>query len=291
VAVSTAAFDLNSIRSASFPTAKHGYDRRAVDHFLVGLVDWLETAPRVLDGTSEELDWVEARDSKTLLSAEEVARSIVDEANERARRILERAEREADRRGLASVEETDRLRVQLGEARRESARLEAELERGRQDLDRVAELERMAIAAQERSREVEQAAGAEIARLRLELANAVRGQGPTWQQPQPQPEPQPEHEPELRRLEHELRVLEQELRLEARDLRQREQELLRRELERATSLRRRLEGDLAGTSDRESVTASVLSADFAEQLALTEARFDRAERHIDHLARMGRTSA
>jgi hypothetical protein len=277
VAVSSPAFDLNALRAATFPTAKHGYDRRAVDHFLLKLVDWLETAPRA-SGTESDVDWVDPRDSRALLSAEKVAQSVVEEARERARQILERAERDAARFREAPPLQDAGLQQELDEARREAHRLKAELDQSREALARLSDLEALASAAQERGRQVERAAGAEIARLRQQLEEATD-----------RPAPPPllaDREPELLQFERELRLLEKELRQDARDLRQREQELLLHELKRANVLQRRLEADLTAPPRATREASTALSSDLSEQLALAEARFDRAERHIEHLIQM-----
>jgi hypothetical protein len=275
--VSSPPFDLRALRSATFPTAKHGYDRRAVDHLLLQLVDWLESAPGAADSESD-LDWVDARRSRELLSAEQVAQSVVEEAREQARRILARAEREAARFQASPTTESDDLQRQLRESRQEADRLKAELAASREALTRVSELESLAAAAQQRGRQVERAAGAEIARLRRQLEEAT-GRPPATSLPA-------DREPELLQFERELRLLEKELWQEARDLRQREQELLLHELKRANLLQRRLEKDLRAQPEPTGEVSSALSPDFSEQLALAEARFDRAERHIEHLVQM-----
>ena len=75
---------LDRIRSATFPSARRGYDKQEVEKFLSRLADWLETGAEEDDSRSEtvkrELKRVGERTGAILAQAEESAEEIRTEA-------------------------------------------------------------------------------------------------------------------------------------------------------------------------------------------------------------------
>jgi DivIVA domain-containing protein len=102
---------IDRIRSATFPVARRGYEKREVDRFLNGIADWLETGggdqsraeivrrdlERVGEQTARIL--VDAHDAgeQHLAEARQEAELIVTRAREQAAKIVEAARAEATR--------------------------------------------------------------------------------------------------------------------------------------------------------------------------------------------------
>jgi DivIVA domain-containing protein len=191
---------VDRIRSASFGTARRGYDRRQVDDFLARVVHRLESEPVAFDPDIVKRRLEEVGESTTgiLTAAEETARKLQGEASADAQRLRE-----------AATEAAEQLRSEakeFAEATREKASEEAR--RLRMDATRKAEeiigsAEARAEELLERSLERRTVLDANIERLldrRAEIADRLRElaaelQGLADDQPQAPPdEPQPEGE-------------------------------------------------------------------------------------------------
>jgi DivIVA domain-containing protein len=89
---------VDRIRRATFPVARRGYSKRAVDRFLDRVADWLETGtgdPARADLLRRDLARVGRRTAAILLEADTEARRLRTEAEREAARIVRRAREEA----------------------------------------------------------------------------------------------------------------------------------------------------------------------------------------------------
>jgi DivIVA domain-containing protein len=106
---------VDRIRRATFPVARRGYSKRAVDRFLDRVAEWLETGtgdPARADLLRRDLARVGRRTAAILLEADAEARRLRAEAEREAARIVRRAREEAelissgtDRPGAPSLQE------------------------------------------------------------------------------------------------------------------------------------------------------------------------------------------
>jgi DivIVA domain-containing protein len=90
---------VDRIRRATFPVARRGYSKRAVDRFLDRVADWLETGtgdPARADLLRRDLARVGRRTAAILLEADAEARRLRTEAEREAARIVRRAREEAE---------------------------------------------------------------------------------------------------------------------------------------------------------------------------------------------------
>ena len=97
---------IDRIRSATFPVARRGYDKREVDRFLGELADWLETGggdETRADAVRRELERVGQQTGAILAEAQEGAEQIRAEAEDEARGTVNSSEpggrRDPDRGG------------------------------------------------------------------------------------------------------------------------------------------------------------------------------------------------
>ena len=102
---------IDRIRSATFPVARRGYEKREVDRFLSKLADWLETGggdqsraeivrrdlERVGEHTARILVDAHEAGEQVMAEARQEAEAVVAHAREQAARILESARAEASR--------------------------------------------------------------------------------------------------------------------------------------------------------------------------------------------------
>lgn len=131
---------IERIRSATFPIARKGYDKREVERFLTSLADWLEGGgadEALSDVIKRELERVGQKTGAILAAAHEAAEEIRLEAEEEAGRTIEDARRE-EMRIRALVEEYDSRGREEADRYAEETRQEADLyaSRTRQDADR-----------------------------------------------------------------------------------------------------------------------------------------------------------
>jgi DivIVA domain-containing protein len=166
--------DIERLRDTRFTIARRGYDQREVDHFLEGLVAWLEgdAAQDLGDiAVTRKLELVGKSTSRILLTAEQEATTLRSAAEEECETLLADAEAESRDIRRAADEYAAHVRAQADEDARESeaeARAKAaeivdEGERRRAEIEGVVkELEAR------RDRTVQ-----ELERLRTELGSTI----------------------------------------------------------------------------------------------------------------------
>jgi DivIVA domain-containing protein len=89
---------IERIRSATFPIARKGYEKREVERFLGKLADWLEAGggdQARSDLVKRELERVGEKTASILATAEDSAAEIRTEAEQEATATLNRAREEA----------------------------------------------------------------------------------------------------------------------------------------------------------------------------------------------------
>ncbi len=170
---------IDRIRSATFPIARRGYEKREVDRFLTRLGDWLETGGGDQARTElvrRELERVGEKTAKILTDSHEVGEQLRAEAD----RYAATTRAEADARGERTRIETEQYASETREA------AESETARLRQEADVYsAEARRAAddYAAQKRdeadeyaieiAREADQAAAELTAKAERDAENKV----------------------------------------------------------------------------------------------------------------------
>jgi len=90
---------IDRIRSATFPVARRGYDKREVDRFLSRLADWLETGgadQTRAETVRRDLERVGQQTGKILTEAHDAGDQIRAEAERDAARLAERARAQAE---------------------------------------------------------------------------------------------------------------------------------------------------------------------------------------------------
>jgi DivIVA domain-containing protein len=90
--------NVDRIRRVTFPVARRGYSKRAVDRFLDRLADWLEIGtgdPARADLMRREMARVGTRTAAILEEAEVAAQRLREEAERDAALIIRRAREEA----------------------------------------------------------------------------------------------------------------------------------------------------------------------------------------------------
>lgn len=102
---------IDRIRSATFPVARRGYEKREVDRFLNSLADWLETGGA--DQTRAELvrrdlERIGEQTGKVLTDAHDAGEQIRAEAEREAGAIIEQAETQAEQMRAAAGQARDR---------------------------------------------------------------------------------------------------------------------------------------------------------------------------------------
>jgi DivIVA domain-containing protein len=99
---------IERIRSATFPIARKGYEKREVERFLGRLADWLEAGggdQARSDLVKREIERVGEKTASILATAEDSAAEIRAEAEQEATATLNRAREEAaEARGSAERE-------------------------------------------------------------------------------------------------------------------------------------------------------------------------------------------
>ena len=91
---------IDRIRSATFPVARRGYDKREVDRFLISLADWLETGGADQSRSEvvrRELERVGEQTGKILMEAHDVAERLRVQAEREVEGLTEGAQAQADR--------------------------------------------------------------------------------------------------------------------------------------------------------------------------------------------------
>jgi DivIVA domain-containing protein len=91
---------IERIRSATFPIARRGYDKREVDRFLSSLAEWLETGGADQSRSEvvrRELERVGEQTGKILTEAHDVAERLRVQAEREVEGLTEGAQAQADR--------------------------------------------------------------------------------------------------------------------------------------------------------------------------------------------------
>jgi DivIVA domain-containing protein len=102
---------IERIRSATFPDARRGYDKREVDRFLISLAEWLETGGADQSRSEvvrRELERVGEETSKVLTEAHDVAERLRVQAEREVEGLTEGAQAQADR----TRAEADKIRAE-----------------------------------------------------------------------------------------------------------------------------------------------------------------------------------
>jgi DivIVA domain-containing protein len=150
---------IDRIRSATFPIARRGYDKREVDKFLISLADWLETGGADQSRTEvvrRELERVGEQTGKILTEAHDVAERLRVQAEREVEGLTEGAQAQADR----TRAEADKILAEaqgVAETAAEKLRTDADAyaTQTRTDADREAE-QTLAKARAEAKRVVEE---------------------------------------------------------------------------------------------------------------------------------------
>jgi DivIVA domain-containing protein len=165
---------LERLRSASFATARRGYDRRQVDEFLLRITRLLESESRAFDPEVVKRRLQEVGESTT---------GILTAAEETARKLQTDASAEADRLHRTAAEAAEQVRSEareFAETTRESATEDARrlrMEATRKAEEIVSSAEARVEELLERSLERRQVLDASIERLldrRVEVADRLR---------------------------------------------------------------------------------------------------------------------
>jgi DivIVA domain-containing protein len=91
---------IDRIRSATFPVARRGYEKREVDRFLSRLADWLETGgadQSRSETVRRDLERVGQKTSRILVDAHDTGEQLLAEARQEAEVVVTRAREEAAR--------------------------------------------------------------------------------------------------------------------------------------------------------------------------------------------------
>ena len=134
---------IERIRSATFPDARRGYEKREVDRFLLSLAEWLETGGADQgrsDAVRRELERVGEETSKVLTEAHDVAERLRLQAEREVEGLTEGAQVQADR----TRAEADKILAEaesVAETAAQKLRTDADAyaTRTRTDADREAE--------------------------------------------------------------------------------------------------------------------------------------------------------
>jgi DivIVA domain-containing protein len=148
---------IERIRTATFPVARRGYDKREVDRFLAKLADWLETGgddsarsdlvrrelERIGEQTTKILTDAHAVGDELRLAAQEQAQGIVEASRGEAEEIQTAADRYASSTRTEADTYAERTRIEA-DTYSEEARGEADAygARARREADEYAEATR-----------------------------------------------------------------------------------------------------------------------------------------------------
>jgi DivIVA domain-containing protein len=112
---------IDRIRSATFPVARRGYEKREVDRFLNKLAEWLETGggdQARAELVRRELERIGQQTGKILTDAHDLGEQLYAEAEREAQRIVQ----EAQGRAAQTIAEAKRI---VDEANQRRAEIEA----------------------------------------------------------------------------------------------------------------------------------------------------------------------
>ena len=116
---------IDRIRSATFPVARRGYEKREVDRFLNRLAEWLETGggdQTRAELVRRELERIGQQTGKILTEAHDLGEQLYAEAEREAQRIVEEAQERAAQTIAEAKAEAKRI---VDEANQRRAEIEA----------------------------------------------------------------------------------------------------------------------------------------------------------------------
>ena len=116
---------IDRIRSATFPVARRGYEKREVDRFLNKLAEWLETGggdQTRAELVRRELERIGQHTGKILTDAHDLGEQLYAEAEREAQRIVQEAQERAAQTIAEAKAEAKRI---VDEANQRRAEIEA----------------------------------------------------------------------------------------------------------------------------------------------------------------------
>jgi DivIVA domain-containing protein len=116
---------IDRIRSATFPVARRGYEKREVDRFLNKLAEWLETGggdQARAELVRRELERIGQQTGKILTDAHDLGEQLYAEAEREAQRIVQEAQGRAAQTIAEAKAEAKRI---VDEANQRRAEIEA----------------------------------------------------------------------------------------------------------------------------------------------------------------------
>jgi DivIVA domain-containing protein len=116
---------IDRIRSATFPVARRGYEKREVDRFLNKLAEWLETGggdQTRAELVRRELDRIGQQTGKILTDAHDLGEQLYAETEREAQRIVQQAQERAAQTIAEAKAEAKRI---VDEANQRRAEIEA----------------------------------------------------------------------------------------------------------------------------------------------------------------------
>jgi DivIVA domain-containing protein len=116
---------IDRIRSATFPVARRGYEKREVDRFLNRLAEWLETGggdQARAELVRRELERIGQQTGKILTDAHDLGEQLYAEAEREAQRIVQEAQGRAAQTIAEAKAEAKRI---VDEANQRRAEIEA----------------------------------------------------------------------------------------------------------------------------------------------------------------------
>jgi vacuolar-type H+-ATPase subunit H len=145
---------LERIRNPRFPLARRGYEPREVDHFMLGLADWLENGgvdeagsyavtrrlERAGETTARLLAAAQAEADHIVKDAETDARRRIAEADEASRKKLEQTRAQAHDMVEEATRQRDSINTTIGQLRQVQRHVLG-------DIDRLRELLAAAVEA------------------------------------------------------------------------------------------------------------------------------------------------
>jgi len=145
---------IERIRNPQFPVARHGYDKREVDNFMLELANWLESRAAEEVGSfavKRKLEMVGRSTANILMAAENEAEELRRTTEEEMRQVRDNSVREVEDK-LAAATSKARSTVEEGQRRRAAlesqiTELEALRDRVLNDLERLGEELGTAVAA------------------------------------------------------------------------------------------------------------------------------------------------
>ena len=116
---------IDRIRSATFPVARRGYEKREVDRFLNKLAEWLETGggdQTRAELVRRELERIGQHTGKILTDAHDLGEQLYAEAEREAQRIVQEAQERAAQTIAEAKAEAKRI---VDDANQRRAEIEA----------------------------------------------------------------------------------------------------------------------------------------------------------------------